>query len=733
MLQTHIAIIVPFISFIINIITISYIAAKDILKPILQSYLLFSITITLWVLAGWPFYFPFPDHLRVPFCKFSSILWFFSGFTFLNLIYTMLERKSDIILRGLFLIASFSVGITITTDLVLTGYKNYPWGWRFTEGPLFDIITLLTIIIPVIYSIVLFIGTAKQTPDSNKKKNYLFMAYGIFFSLATAALMQYVIPYLPGLEKSVRYTAPASSILSIFMFYAIIRYRFLSLEIQDIAIQLFSSIQEGIILLDNDGKIIQKNSAAGRILGIESGSQENINLEQIISSYSAKSDYTGYHTTMCRTGKIQDILITQSAITTTKGNIGKLAIINDISELMRLHDTVTESASRLTMISENVSDIIWLFNLSTMKFSYVSPSVHHIIGFTPEEFVQLSLDRHLPPQSFEYIMQLLADEIQHDQERDPARSRSLELQELRADGSYVEMEIKASFLRNPEGKPIEILGVSRDITDRKRLERDLKETLSELKVRNDSLEQELIMAQTIQHALLPEVPPTSNEFKIAYRYIPLEAVGGDYFNFQILEEGGLSIFVGDVSGHGVPAALFLALLKSESTKLLRKYAFDPAGYLENLNRELLGNMYSYFISAIYGVIRKNDADSTITLSISSAGHPQPVLYRKREKTTEYLHAKGKVIGVYKNLQFQSFSYNLFNGDRIFFYTDGLPEATNTKNELFGFDRLLETINEICPKFGDLDHAVDAIMESVHRFRETSPIKDDTVIIGIEIL
>ncbi len=136
------------------------------------------------------------------------------------------------------------------------------------------------------------------------------------------------------------------------------------------------------------------------------------------------------------------------------------------------------SEERYRFLAENVSDIIWTFNLETMRFNYVSPSVGIIRGFTAEEAMRLRLEEMLPPRSLELVTKTLAEELAKEGQAgvDPNRHRTLEIQQLCKDGSYAWAEAKMRFFRNEEGRPVGIIGVTRDITERKRIEEEYRKS-----------------------------------------------------------------------------------------------------------------------------------------------------------------------------------------------------------------------------------------------------------------
>jgi len=134
------------------------------------------------------------------------------------------------------------------------------------------------------------------------------------------------------------------------------------------------------------------------------------------------------------------------------------------------------SERRYRLLAENVSDIIWTLSLETMRFSYISPSVRGILGFTPHEAMAMNIEETLTPSSFEEVTATLTEELAREERHnvDPNRSKTMELQQIRKDGSSAWCEATMTFIREEEGRPVEILGVTRDISERRRAEEERK-------------------------------------------------------------------------------------------------------------------------------------------------------------------------------------------------------------------------------------------------------------------
>lgn len=162
-----------------------------------------------------------------------------------------------------------------------------------------------------------------------------------------------------------------------------------------------------------------------------------------------------------------------------------------------------------------------------------------------------------------------------------------------------------------------------EIRERKDVEEQLRKSEELLRQRTMSIEKDLKNAQVIQRALLPQEVPDYRNLRVDYRYLPLDAIGGDYFSFTVLSEGGMGVFIGDVESHGVSAALFTALVKFASNGACRRYGQSPTEFLGRLNRDLTGSMASSFMTALYAFFTYDEASAVMRVRISSAATPRP--------------------------------------------------------------------------------------------------------------
>ncbi|MCX8125294.1 MAG: fused response regulator/phosphatase [Spirochaetes bacterium] len=255
-----------------------------------------------------------------------------------------------------------------------------------------------------------------------------------------------------------------------------------------------------------------------------------------------------------------------------------------------------------------------------------------------------------------------------------------------------------------------------------RINRDLKE-------RNEKMENDLRIAQTVMKSLISMKKPECEGIDIEFRYIPLDKVGGDYFKVFPMSQRQCGIFLGDVTGHGVAAALFLSLIKSVTDHIQAENGTMPAQFLHMLNLELKGKMTSYFISCLYLYIIPEEPGK-FQLILANGGHPKPILIRNGNAS--FIGEINPVVGIMSNITFQQKTLPLYSGDRIFLYTDGIPETRNDKNEIIGFkENLLNLFMH--SNTPHLSNTLDGILNELANFRDGMDVDDDITIIGLDIL
>ena len=244
------------------------------------------------------------------------------------------------------------------------------------------------------------------------------------------------------------------------------------------------------------------------------------------------------------------------------------------------------------------------------------------------------------------------------------------------------------------------------------------------------IDQELELARQIQLSALPSVfPPYHNrkEMELFACMFPAKEVGGDFYDFYFTDENTLSLTIADVSGKGIPAAMFMMRAKA----LLKGYAeagMPLDGAYTQANLQLLENNTTHmFVTAWTGSVNLK----TGRLSVVNAGHNPPLIRRKGEGFTYLKTTRGLMLAASKRKSYQQEVIQLQPGDEIFLYTDGVTEATNAHNELYGEERLLRLLNT----FGDIpmEEICARVKAHVDAFVGDAPQFDDITMLGFRYM
>jgi sigma-B regulation protein RsbU (phosphoserine phosphatase) len=233
----------------------------------------------------------------------------------------------------------------------------------------------------------------------------------------------------------------------------------------------------------------------------------------------------------------------------------------------------------------------------------------------------------------------------------------------------------------------------RTIRDLQEKNRELTQAYEDLKaaqaqiIEKEKLEHELLVASRIQMSILPHKLPEMAGFDFGARIVPMSAVGGDFYDFIPLDSDMLGIAVGDVSGHGVPAALFMAL----TVTLLRAEAChdcSPQEVLRGVNRQLLNmNTEGMFVTVLYGVLQRATGEFTYV----RAGHELPLLCQADGALVEPRLEHGQLLGLLSDPHLPEQTMTLTPNSTLLLYTDGVIEAVDAQAEMFGEGRLQQAV------------------------------------------
>lgn len=279
-------------------------------------------------------------------------------------------------------------------------------------------------------------------------------------------------------------------------------------------------------------------------------------------------------------------------------------------------------------------------------------------------------------------------------------------------------------------------GVSSDVTSLVTAQRQATELANELQQKNIAYEEEVKLAHEIQQALAtsgypPAVAQNGNQISFGSRYLPISGLAGDFYEIIKLSNNRYGIFICDVMGHGVRAALVVAMLRGLlATQANGKH--DASQFLGKLNSGLSSILkranVTMFATAFYGIIDLND----LTMVYSCAGHPGPIVIG--EKSSRQLCTgrgeKGPALGLMSQLTYPIHTLDLSDVRRLLLFTDGVLEAENEQGEPFMDQRLLEIAGDNTGN--DIEDWLESIIEAVLHFSDSHHFDDDVCMLGLEI-
>ena len=336
-----------------------------------------------------------------------------------------------------------------------------------------------------------------------------------------------------------------------------------------------------------------------------------------------------------------------------------------------------------------------------------------IFGYTEKEMVGRQIGTLVPP---EYLDELL---LVHEKIRRGEHIEHFETVRTRKDGERRYMSLTYSPVMDRQGRIFAVSTIGRDITEQKKAEHLLLD--------NARINRELEIAKEIQQSFLSSFPSQLPGLQMASCCKPAAHVGGDYYDFFTPDEGLVDLVIADIAGHSVGSAL----LMTETRSVLRaKVNADrtPGQLLQVVNDLLYDDLCRAELQISMFYARLDTLRSTIVYA--NAGHNRPYLCHSNDGSMEELDADGMLMGIMSGILFEEKSIDVESGDILFMYTDGVIEAVNDRNELFGNERLgriLATSFQRHPQ-----EIIDAILSGLAIFSGVRPRDDDVAMVTVKV-
>ncbi len=360
----------------------------------------------------------------------------------------------------------------------------------------------------------------------------------------------------------------------------------------------------------------------------------------------------------------------------------------------------------------------WVWEMKTDEVRW-SEQTYYIMGHKPGDFENPAgqFEKAVHPADWEEVDRIIEECV--------ATGKPIELEHrvIWPDGTVRYVLGKGEAILDETGTPVKLVGTVQDITERKKIQ----EEVQQLTLEKEKIENELEVAKLVQEGFLPEKPPSPPGVLFAAQSVPAKFVGGDFYDFIDLGGERLGLVLGDVSGKGVSAALFMAQLLSD-LRNVSQLETDPGRIMAKVNDiQCRRSRRGMFATAVYLMLdlKRN------TVSAANAGHP-PVLVRSgkngdlREETKE----GGIPLGIMPSTVYRRMDFALESGDQVLTFTDGANEAINAEREPFGLDRL---VNIFKSHTGTPEELIIKIQSAITQFRHPQDPSDDLTLMSFKIL
>ena len=415
--------------------------------------------------------------------------------------------------------------------------------------------------------------------------------------------------------------------------------------------------------------------------------------------------------------------------------IGTLGISKDVTAIEEAEEALARERLLLRTVIDNLPDGIYAKDAAGRK-TMANPADLKVMGCKTEA-------EAIGKSDFDFFPKDIAEKFWADDQKVIQGQPVINREEFFMDkeGRRHWLLTSKLALRNQDGKITGLVGIGHDITKRKEVELALAERTQQLEQKQKQTEEELKMARELQLAMLPHEfpcvprhkPRAESDLEFFSFFFPAGAVSGDFFDVIPLSDTAVGLFICDVMGHDVRAALVTAMMRALVADL--SATTEPGELLTQINREVAGVFNqtgsTMFATAFYLIADVARAE----LRYASAAHPEPILLHRQRGTAEWLghgpgQKKGPALGLFAEGQFSTHQCPMEVGDLIALFTDGLIEAEGANHESFSPERLLAAVRQRAKL--PTNELFTGLLDEVKKFSASSAFEDDVCIVGVEV-
>ena len=520
---------------------------------------------------------------------------------------------------------------------------------------------------------------------------------------------------------------------------------------------IFDHLVEGVFRTTPDGRYVLANIALARIYGYDSPAELMASItdisrslyvepgrrEEFVCLMQTSDTLTGFESKIYR--KDGSVIWISENCRLVRDAQGKLlyyeGTVEDITQRRQMSEALQRSESLYHSLVETMPQAVFRRDLQG-RFTFANQTYCDYHGIKPGDIVGKT--------DFDLYPKEAAEKYWHDDLNIMEKGETVEiLEESRPVGAEEKryLQVIKTPLRDAAGRVIGLQGMFWDVTEKKHAEDQIRRTTAELarsreelRQKNQLMEDNLRMAREIQTAMLPQqypsfppdVPLEQSSFRFVHRYEPAESVSGDFFSVSALSEDEAAMFICDVTGHGIRAALVTAMIRA-LTEELKPLSRDPGMFLRKLNSDLCSILKTtgspMLTTAFYLVADR----TTGVMRFANAGHPKPLLVRRSAGRVEPLvNVTGQsqpALGLFDDPPYQTTEGTLAPGDFVMLFTDGLYEVQGLNEELYSQERMMMDVQNLLSKpSGQL---FDELLDAIRAFAVSHEFDDDVCIVGME--
>ncbi len=413
--STNVYAYVPFVCFLLTSLVTTYFHAKAQPGKVKRTYLLFSISLSMWIFLDLLLWLRINPDWYMPMLKIQSLFWIPVGSLFLNFTYAYLglpQSRRNTIFQVLAIIAMI---ISVTTNLVEMGYYVVPWGILHRSGPLYGTVSAVTTL-PMLLGVYLLWQRYRSSTDLLEKKPLLLLISGAITGSVITVITIVFIPEVLGRHDILPLHDVGILIHSIFTSIAVSKYRFLNVQVADVADELFSSLQDGVVILDRNGYIKHANTASMTLLRLDNSSINQTRFSKLFTEYPTNDRFNTVEVQPCNSSFIY--AVTQAPIFSSQGESSRMVILRDITEQKYAERQILEMNTELAKARDQALDASKLKSqfLANMSHELRTP-LNAIIGYSEmleetakeEERIDIAEDARRIYSSGHHLLTLIND------------------------------------------------------------------------------------------------------------------------------------------------------------------------------------------------------------------------------------------------------------------------------------------------------------------------------------